>query len=101
MTPDPSPDPRTRPDRPRREVRWERLGDWGSERASDAVNLVTVALVLLVLPGTGQLTDQLSSVGIGLGVVDLVGLFALVVGLLFCVAAGSAQLLGAAGRRLG
>lgn len=100
MTDESSLDRRPQTDDTWQETRWEQFHTWGEKRASEAVKLVTVALLLLITPGANLFIDRLASVGIGLGIVNFIGLLVLAAGLLLCFAAGSAQLLGIMGHRL-
>lgn len=101
MTPEHSPGRGSRADDADQPSRWERLHAWSGQRAVEAVVLVTAALVLLLAPDSGLFRRELMSVGIGLDVVDFAGLVLLAFGLVLCVLAGTARLLGIGGRRLG
>ncbi|WP_135830089.1 hypothetical protein [Halorussus halobius] len=81
------------------ETFWERLYDWSDGRADDVVTLVAVALVVLAAPTPGLFEDRLLSLGVGVGLVDLLGLLALAGGALVGVATGLARIAGGLGRR--
>lgn len=79
------------------ETVWERLRAWGTGRADDVIAVIGLGLVLLVLPSTGLLADELATIGIGLGLIDALGVVALSVALLVAVLAGAARAAGALG----
>lgn len=81
------------------ETIWERFQDWGSGRADDIIALLGIGALLVLLPSTGWLSSQLGEVGIGVGIVDVVGILLIVIALLFAIVAGGLRLIGVVGER--
>lgn len=82
------------------ETIWERLREWGTGRADDVVALLGVGVILLLLPSTGLLDEQLAAIGIGVGLIDFLGFVVIIGAMLLAVAAGGSRAIGTLGERI-
>lgn len=81
------------------ETIWERLQEWGTGRADDVVALLGVGVILLLLPSTGLFAEQLTAIGIGVGLIDALGFMVIISAMLLAIAAGSSRAIGVLGER--
>lgn len=81
------------------ETIWERLHEWGNGRADDVVTLLGIGTVFLLVPSFDLLSEQLTTVGIGVGLLDFLGIIIIAAAILLAIVAGCSRAVGAIGEQ--